>query len=71
MSIDNPVDGPVALCTPFNPCPPCCPEISFSDNKFVITDDYDSRIELKLSEINQVINDLDKIIGMPGDSLDN
>ena len=71
MSIDNPADGPVALCTPFNPCPPCCPEISFTDNKFIITDDYDSRIELTLPEIKKIIDDLGKITVLPGNSLDN
>lgn len=75
MSVDKNQDslanGPVTLCTPFNPCPPCCPELNFSEGKFQLSDDYDSEIELTVSEIKQVINDLDKIISVPGDSVDN
>ena len=67
----NEINRPIVLCTPLNPCPPCCPELSYVEGKFKIDDDYGQSITLDRYSINQVINDLDKIIGMSGDSLDN
>ena len=65
------INRPIVLCTPFNPCPPCCPELSYVDGNFRIDDDYGQSITLDRNSINQVINDLDKIISVPRDSVDN
>jgi len=65
------IDRPIVLCTPLDPTPPCCPELSYVDGNFKIDDDYGQSIILDRDSIHQVINDLDKIISMPRDSLDN
>jgi hypothetical protein len=67
----NEINKPIVLCTPLDPTPPCCPELSYADGRFKIDDDYGQSITLDRESINQIVNDLDKIISMPRSSLDN
>lgn len=63
------INRTVILCGPTH-CNLCCPKFIDKGKHFVIEDDYDSSIKLKKSDIQKVIDDINKIISKPVSSMD-
>ena len=61
----------ILLCPPQpGHCNPCCPKLINKGKHFIIEDDYDSSVTIEKNQIEKLINDIHKITGLPGSSLD-
>jgi hypothetical protein len=61
----------ILLCPPQpGHCNPCCPKLIKKDDQFHIEDDYDSSIILEKDQINDIINNVNKIISLPRSGMD-
>lgn len=61
----------ILLCPPQpGHCNPCCPKLIKKNDQFSIEDDYNSLIILEKNQIDNLINDIDKILSLHGSSLD-
>lgn len=61
----------ILLCPPQpGHCNPCCPKLIKKNDQFSIEDDYNSSIILEKNQINNLVNDIDKILSLHGSSLD-
>ena len=59
------------LCGPPGFCPPCCPNLIYKKDHFIIEDDYDDIIKINNKDMEKLINDVDKILSLHRSSLDN
>lgn len=59
------------LCGPPGWCPPCCPNLIYNKDHFIIEDDYEDSIKIDIKDIERVVEDVDRILSLPGTSLDN
>lgn len=59
------------LCGPPGYCPPCCPNLIYKKDHFIIEDDYDDSIKINIKDIEKIVKDVDTLLKQSGFSLDN
>lgn len=55
-------------CTPWNPC---CPNLIYNNNHFIIEDDYKNSVKIDAKNIKKLLQDVDTLLKQSGFSLDN